>query len=614
MKSNNKIDADDVTLVSLLDHQKFTIDYFQREFRWERKHIEQLIDDLTTSFLNDYDDKHEREEVEDYNCYYMGPVVISNKEGKLSIIDGQQRITSLTLLLIYLNNLQKTASCKESVGTLIFSERHGKKSYNMQVEEREECFDALFNTGQYDPSGEDESVANLVNRYNDIAELYPDELKNNALPYFISWLKENIIFVKIVTYSEENAYTIFETMNDRGLNLTPSEMLKGYLLSKIKDTGLKNKLNIFWKHQISELHEWSSVEDLEFFKSWLRAKYADTIRPGKKGSSNEDFEKIGTTFHTWVKDKIKLLDLQKEKQYIDFVDNEFNFYSKLYIKILAAQSTQTKGLESVYSIDWFGIARSLSYPLLMAPITKEDSDEVQNKKLQLVAHFIEYFSVVRSVNQRTLGQSSLRYTIYSLVKEIRNNSVERLAIKLKRKVKAFEETFEGIGTFNINQQNKRFVRFYLARITTFIENECGINTSIDDYMSDDVKKPAQIEHIWADMYEQHKDEFDQKDDFQFFRNSLGGLILLPKGTNQSFNRDPYPIKLPHYLKQNLLAQSLHKDCYVKNPNFIKWYKENGLSFKPHDKFCKKDIEERETLYKEISALIWSPESFDALVK
>lgn len=614
MKYNHKIDADDVSLGSLLDHQKFTIDYFQREYRWERKHVEQLIDDLTTSFLTNYDENHEREEVEGYNCYYMGPVVISNKEGKLSIIDGQQRITSLTLLLIYLNNLQKILPDKEPVETLIFSEKYGKKTYNMQVEEREECFEALYNTGQFDLNGEDESVINLVNRYNDIAELFPIEIKGNALPYFISWLKENIIFVKIVTYSEENAYTIFETMNDRGLNLTPSEMLKGYLLSKIKDTKTKNKSNLFWKKRISELHEWSSSEDLEFFKAWLRAKYADTIRPGKKGSSNEDFEKIGTTFHTWVKDKVKLLSLEKEKQFLDFVDNKFDFYSSLYLKILSAQSTQTAGLESVYYIDWYGIARSLSYPLLMASITENDSEAEQNKKLQLVAHFIEYFSVVRSVNQRTLGQSSLRYTIYSLVKEIRDAPIDKLALKLKRKARAFEETFEGVSSFNINQQNKRFVRFFLARITNYIENQCGINSSIDDYMSDNIKKPAQIEHIWADIYEQHKNEFDQKTDFNFYRNSLGDLILLPKGTNQSFNKDPYDIKLPHYLKQNLLAQTLHKDCYVKNPNFINWFKSNNLSFKPHAQFNKKDIEEREILYRELAEVIWSLNRFDELAK
>ena len=57
---SNKIDADDKTLKEILDTQKYTIDYFQREFRWERKHIEQLITDLEASFFSNYSNEHER--------------------------------------------------------------------------------------------------------------------------------------------------------------------------------------------------------------------------------------------------------------------------------------------------------------------------------------------------------------------------------------------------------------------------------------------------------------------------------------------------------------------------------------------------------------------------
>ena len=69
-------------------------------------------------------------------------------------------------------------------------------------------------------------------RYDDIEKYFPDEIKGDSLPYFIDWLKYNVVFVEIVAYSDDNAYTIFETMNDRGLNLTPTEMLKGFILSK----------------------------------------------------------------------------------------------------------------------------------------------------------------------------------------------------------------------------------------------------------------------------------------------------------------------------------------------------------------------------------------------
>ncbi|HKR06826.1 MAG TPA: DUF262 domain-containing protein [Bacteroidia bacterium] len=612
---SSKIDANDITLAGILDRQKFTIDYFQREYRWERKHIQQLIDDLSSSFLSNYNPEHSRSEVEDYNSYYMGPIVMSNKEGRLSIIDGQQRLTSLTLLLVFLNNRQAELEKKEAVETLIFSEKYDVKSYNMQVEERQNCFDALFNTGEYEPTeDDDESVKYLVARYNDIQEIFPPEINDNALPFFISWLKEKLIFVKIVTYSEENAYTIFETMNDRGLNLTPTEMLKGYLLSKIKDVKKKNELNVSWKKRIGELHEWNQQEDLEFFKTWLRAKYADTIRQGKVGSFNEDFEKIGTTFHTWVKEKVKLIGLEKDTEFLDFVQDKFDFFSRVYLRIIDAQNNYNEDLNLIYMTSWFWIADSLAFPLLMAPIKEDDDLKTQNKKLLLVAHFIDCFAVYRSVNNRTLGQSSLRYTLYTLVKEIRNKDVDSLAGILKKRVQEFEENLDGILEFTLHQQNKRFVRYFLGRITNYIENESGINSHIDAYMSDAVKKPAQIEHIWADIYEDHKDELDQKTDFNWYRNSLGDLVLLPKGTNQSFNKDRYEIKLPHYLKQNLLVQSLHPDCYHKNPNFIKWYKNEGLSFQAHKKFKVQDIETRTELYKDIAEKIWSVDKFQKIAE
>lgn len=604
---NTKIDAAAITLAEMLDGKKFTIDDFQREYKWEQKHISQLIEDLYTAFFNNYKVGHSREDVETYNVYYMGPVVLSSKDAKLSIIDGQQRLTSMTLLLMYLNNLQGEMEGKEPVETLIYSEKFGNKSYNMQIPERINCLNALFSTGTYelDEEADDESVQNLIDRYEDVKELFPEELKGNLLPFFISWLKEKLTFVKIVTYSEENAYTIFETMNDRGLNLTPTDMLKGYLLSKIKNLKKKTEVNNDWKKRIANLHEWSQVEDLDFFKAWLRAKYADTIRPGRQGSFNEDFEKIGTTFHMWLKDKRHLAGLDKDADFLAFTEETFPFYAKLYLKIRDAREALQPGLENIYAMDWFPIASSLGNPLLMAPILESDNEETQNKKLQIVAHFLDCLAVYRSANQRTLGQSSLRYTMYSWVKEIRNKPVKELAQILKEKIDDFDVSLDGIYRFTMNQQNKRFVKYFLGRLSAYVDKNSGATSGLREYMTMPNGIPFEIEHIWADIYEYQKAEFDQKTDFQWYRNTLGGLVLLPRGTNQSFNKDPYGKKLPHYLKQNLLVQSLHPDCYAKNPNFTNWLTASGLPFNPHTDFKKKDIEERTHLYKLMAEKIWS---------
>jgi hypothetical protein len=612
---SNKIEADDRSVNDVLSDKKYTIDYFQREYKWERKHLEQLIVDLEASFFSNYKDDHEREEVEKYNNYYLGPIVVCAKEGKRSIIDGQQRLTSITLLLIYLNNLQRDRDEKDKVpiDSLIFSYKYSKKSFNIAIPEREKCFVSLYHGDGYTPTeDDDESVVNIVERYDDIAELFPDELKEKALPYFIDWLKDNVIFVEINAYSDENAYTIFETMNDRGLNLTPSEMLKGHLLSKIINSEKRTEINELWKKRIGELHGYWENADDEFFKAWLRAKHAQTIRHGKKGAANEDFEKIGTRFHTWVRDSRTQLGLKNMDNFYKFVKDDFNFYTKLLMKIYDAEKEIQNNLEYLYYIDIRGIADSLSYPLLMSPIKKTDDESTIIKKLALVGRYIETFTVLRHINRRTLRQSSIRYTMYTLVKDIRNKDVDELASILKNRINSLDEKFNGMEKFRLHGQNRGFIHFLLARITDYIEQQSGIPSKFEDYMNYSGGKPFQVEHIWANKFEE-QDEFDQKHDFDWHRNLIGGLILLQEGTNQSFRDLPYEKKLPHYLKENLLAQTLHPTCYEKNPNFVGFKESSGLPFRPHVDFKKEDLLDRTKLYQKICEKIWKIEGFDEIV-
>lgn len=607
-KLTNKIEAHDRSISEVLDDKKYTVDYFQREYKWEERHIEQLVSDLTSSFLDEYRFEHKRKDIENYNSYYLGPFVVSVKDGKRSIIDGQQRLTSLTLLLIYLNNLQKELGHSEKLESLIFSEKYGEKSFNIQVDERMHCLNQLFNSQEYSPREEDdESTRNMVARYDDIEKSFPEEIKNDVLPFFIDWLKYNVVLVEIIAYSDENAYTIFETMNDRGLNLTPTEMLKGFILSKFSDAKKRQKANELWKDAMQKLHSYEKDEDQRFFQAWFRGQYADTIRPGKAGSKNEDFEKIGTRFHSWFRDnldKAKLADDASEK-FETFIDRDYKFYLKAYLNILNAERKFNSSLEHIFYINRWGIANSLSYPLLLAPLNFEDSDEIVSQKMDKVAKYIEGFVVRRSVNFRKFASSSIRYTMYTLVKEVRGKSVSELESILNRKLAEMEESLSGIMAFRLHGQNRLFVKYVLSRMTSFIEKHAGLNSSFEKYFHNDDGKPFEIEHIWADKFREHKDEFDQEYDFQEYRNRLGGLILLPRGTNQSFNAKPYPDKLKHYIKENMLAQSLCDLNYQNNPNFINMKKELGLKFKAHTQFKKKDIEERQELYRAICEKIWA---------
>jgi len=618
-----EINADDKTVREVLDKVKYVIDFFQREYRWGRKQIEQLIDDLTTKFLSNYKEGDERKDIQNYERYYLGPIVLSQKEGKKSIIDGQQRLTSITLLLIYLNNIQKNRSEQVSINDLIFSEKYGQKSFNLDVPERKEIIELLYKGESFNHlSNTSESVSNIIERYRDIEELFPEEIKGNLLPYFIDWLIDNVIFVEIITYSDEDAYTIFETMNDRGLNLTPTEMLKGYILSNLKDIEQKKEINELWKNKIYSLRKISKEEDLEFFKAWLRAKYANSIRPGKKGAANEDFEKIGTRFHQWVRDNKSLLNLKTSNDFYYIIKTEMVRFVDIYLMINNATLKFNEELESIYYINLRGLAISIFYPLLMASITLHDDDKIIKKKLALVSKYLEFFVVMRSINYRNFSHSAIRYTMYSLVKEIRNKDIMELIEILKRKVNELKvENYvdhnlvnvEGVKELQLHGQNKRFIQFLLARITSFIESKSGMPNKFEEYISKDIKKPYQVEHIWADNFEEHKDEFEQRDEFEKWRNKIGALLLLPEGFNQSYGALPYKEKLPHYFGQNLLAKTLTTQCYEKNPNFLRFKEKFNLPFKAHPEFKKKDIEERQELIKQILTKIYNVEIFDEIV-
>lgn len=606
-EENKIIDANDKSVRQVLDKVKYTLDVFQREYRWERRQIEQLIDDLTTKFLSDYNETDEREDVANYGKYYLGSIVTVSKNGKKSIIDGQQRLTSLTLLLTYLHNLQRDKKDIVNIDELVYSVKFAKKSFNLQIEEREKCMETLWSNSEYNSSKENESVKNMVERYNDIKNNFPPELNDRALPYFIDWLTEHVIFVEIETFSDEDAYIIFETLNDRGLSLSPTEMLKGYLISNLGSDTDKIRLNELWKERILALKEIDKEEDLEFFKAWLRAKYADTIRQGKKGSENEDFEKIGTRFHSWVKDKMKL---KTSLDFYKFIEEEFKFYVDLYIKIDRLSKEFSKKYECVYYIEKRDFAHTFSFPILMAPIKLTDTTEVVDKKLAIVARFLEMFSVFRSVNHRTLSYSSIRYTMFSLVKDIRDKDVNELTKILKEKVNGFEENLNGMKDLELNSQNKRFIHFLLARITSYIEEQSGMPNKFVEYMNKDLEHPFEVEHIWSDKFDEHTDEFSQRDEWEKYRNRIGALILLPQGFNQSYGALPYDKKISHYFGQNLLAKTLSEQCYERNPNFLVFKSKYKLPFNPHKDFKRKDIDDRQMLYQRICEQIYNIEEFE----
>ena len=119
---SREIDGKGRTVRELLGGRKYSIDYYQREYKWQQKQVSDLLDDLSTKFLESHEEGNDRTSVAEYGHYFLGSIIISDKDGQKFIIDGQQRLTTLTLLLIFLQHQIEDVEQKGQIAELIFSQ------------------------------------------------------------------------------------------------------------------------------------------------------------------------------------------------------------------------------------------------------------------------------------------------------------------------------------------------------------------------------------------------------------------------------------------------------------------------------------------------------------
>ncbi|MFC5431860.1 DUF262 domain-containing protein [Paraburkholderia denitrificans] len=604
-----EIQAKTRSVRELLSDTKYGIDYYQREYKWQTKQIVELVSDLTTAFLEEYQSQHERKDVASYGHYFLGSIVISQPDEKKQIVDGQQRLTSLTLLLIYLHNIQKDRTDAVSVEKMVFSEEYGEKSFNLDIPERNECMNALFDGTPYDAVDQVESIQNLIGRYNDIVEAFPAEIADDkALPYFVDWLRNKTQLVEITAYADADAYTIFETMNDRGLSLSNTDMLKGYLLASITDTAKRAEANKEIKQWLLTFAKRDSERDTkeseaDFFKAWLRAKYAQDIRERKKGAKPEDFDLIGTEYHRWVRAKDDLIGLNISDDFNRWVRQDLRFFARVYLELLDASEALKPGLESVRFNADHGFTQQ--FQVLLAPLVPSDDEDTVKAKLNLTADYLDCWLNRRLWNFKSIDYSTLQYATFLLTKELRNLSLDALRDKLITRLTNDQTELPLDDQPYLNNWNAKSLHRQLARLTHWLEEKSGQPGRYLEYIVRSGKNAYEIEHLWANHFERHTDEFAHAQEFSTHRNRVGGLVLLPKKINASLNDKPYSDKLEHYQSENLLARSLHPMCYVHNPGFLKLKAETGLPFKAFTEFKKPNFDERFSLYKGIAELLWS---------
>ncbi|WP_448187568.1 DUF262 domain-containing protein [Azospirillum sp. sgz301742] len=612
------------TVKELLQSQSFSIDEYQREYKWEEKNIAELLSDLRDKFMACHQPGDETKKVSAYESYFLGSIIVSKRNGTSYLIDGQQRVTSLTLLLIYLYRESKSRqlNLEGILAPLIYSDNFGSPSFNLHIPERLPVIEALFRGEPFTPDGKDESIQTMYARYQDIVQADLAGELEAALPHFVYWLMNKVGLIEIATDNDNYAYAIFETMNDRGKPLSPVDMLKAYLLAPIADADKRRSANQIWKQQVLGLISWGGEHeperDANCIKAWLRAQYAETTRERKAGATDRDWELIGTVFHRWARDNHARLGWGGEAASLALINTDFPFYARAYQTILQASRTYTPGLEAVY----YNAHNEFTWQntVLLAPLATSDDEETVRRKIVVTAAYLDAWLMRRAVNYIRVGYSSTSYAMYLLCKDIRRLPLDQLADTLAQRLEADDVTFEGnaakgrdgINGLRLNQFSRRYIYHLLARVTSFVEAGSGRPDLFDKYVDRGGQNACDIEHIWADDYGRYQSVFGSEDEFQQWRNHVAGLILLPADVNRSFQDKTFEEKAPHYAKHNLLAASLYESAYQHQPQFAAFRARHQLRFVPYEHYGKEEQMERRALLLRLVNLIWSPERLRTL--
>lgn len=602
----------------LLQSQSFSIDEYQREYKWEKKNIDELLSDLQAKFYSHYKVGDETPAVSGYGEYFLGSIIVSKRNGKNYLIDGQQRVTSLTLLLICLYRTAQLQGLQvvQTLAPLIFSDNLGQPKFNLDIPERLPVIKALFEGQPFNPDGKDESIQTMYARYGDIEanDLFAE--LGSALPHFIYWLLTRVGLIEIATDNDTYAAAIFETMNDRGKPLSPVDMLKAYLLAPIDDLKIRHQINQTWKQQVLGLISWGgeheSERDANCIKAWLRAQYADTIRERKAASVDKDWELIGTVFHRWVRDHSARLGLGKAQANQKLMAESFPFFAKAYRRVLDASKHYTPGLQAVY----YNAHNDFTWQstVLLAPLVETDDDEIVRRKLAVTATYLDIWLMRRAVNYIRVGYSSVSYAMWLLCRDIRRKPLGDLVVILQQKLAEDDVTFAGsaakgrtgIQGLGLNQFSRRYIYHLLARITEATEIGAGRSESFDKLVNRDAKNPFDIEHIWASDFEAAKTLFASEAEFLEWRNHVASLLLLPADVNRSLQAKPFDQKRAHYAKQNFYAASLDASAYQHQPQFQQFAAGHQLPFKAFSTFTKEEQLSRRELVAGLVEWVWSP--------
>lgn len=537
-------EANNDFIYNLFSRRLYHIPRNQRKYVWQEQQWIDLFEDV--DFVAGSPDGNN-------NHHFLGSIVLKN-QGRgnglqnLLIIDGQQRVITLTIFLLsisywmkYYDMLADFTGTKEYITAkddkgnstiMVTSEFHlSLESIIKAILEIDETqIKTISPTGLIRANTlnkkRDKNIADAFNYYLSRIKATAEE-KDDPKSYLLN-LRDAIVgisYVSIISSTEEDSYTIFEILNARGLDLEDHELLKNYIMRYMRPEDRRDYAKEIW----FEIESLLGGQIKRFIQHYTIHKYG-YFRDETDYNVIKKNNRVSTT-------EALLNDLKIKAEY----------YTKFINPMIGDENGNCSETEylvlSFFKKKRHEQMRPVLLSLIHHQITGELSEENYNRVLLFIYHFYVCYNIIGEENSNKLSNTVYKYAVL-LENDYSFDNVKLFAEELKGKLpseEAFLNAFKNVGWshhggFYDGDKNK-------DRVQTVLE-------VFERHLSKDCPKNMTIEHVFLDA--------DSTEN-----GKIGNLLPLESNLNEACNGKDFEGKLVEYSKSNFRTTRNFAERYRK---------------------------------------------------
>ncbi|HEE9844807.1 TPA: DUF262 domain-containing protein [Clostridium perfringens] len=538
-----KVKAKEYYIKDLLSNKfLFEIPDYQRAYSWTKENLKQLVEDIWESV--ELNKARGNKEFDQYEPYFLGSIVLCSKEykddgcGIYDVIDGQQRLTSIIMLIAAIRDLIDNEEYKKVLSDLIYQKPNVlmgiKESIRVKARGKEEEFFKkyiLTNGGtelvkDLDMEELSEAKQNMVNAIEVFRDSFfneEGELLEEKLNEFIVYLLQKVVLVVITTESFTSAFRLFNVINARGLPLTDSDLLKSENL-RVMNPEIRKEYTDIWESHEQDLGKEKLDQIIGFMRTMkLKNKVEESVY--------EEFSK-------------KIFRNEPEYLGVNFV-NHLTAVKALYDKyIIDGNLEGVSEEEKSYYKNLINIMREfLPYDDWMAAVIRFAEKFNDDKLVLEFVKVLEKRLVIDWVNGNSFADRLNRvYGILEVIEE--KDSLEEIKeapvflYDLERTTAYFENALNDIDFYS---KGRMMIPKYIFVRLDMEKRANEVLDYSDKIMIEHVLPRNAKEAYWKDNF-----SADQR---RNWANKFGNLVIITGAKNTRANNKPFAEKVEQYLSK-----------------------------------------------------------------